>query len=271
MAREVANFEEDVLQRSQDVPVLVDFWAPWCGPCRVLGPIVERLAAEAAGRWQMVKVNTDQHPELAAQYGIRSIPSVKLFYQGKVVDEFVGALPESEIRRWLKRTLPSTHESTLTRARALIAEGAYTHAVALLNPVIEDEPEHDGARVLLAEALFSTDPARTQELLRPIRADSHVADKAEALQTLARFLERAVNPDAFPHDGVRERYLEAIRSLKARDYAAALEAFIEVIGREREYDHGGAREACKAIFQYLGLRHPVADRYYNAFANALYS
>ncbi|QXD16127.1 thioredoxin [Rhodocaloribacter litoris] len=100
-------FQKEVLDKSRQKPVLVDFWAPWCGPCRVLGPTLEKLARESKGKWRLVKVNTDRHPELSMRYGVRGIPAVKLFVDGEVRGEFVGALPEPAIRRWLDEHLPA--------------------------------------------------------------------------------------------------------------------------------------------------------------------
>jgi len=100
------KFDQEVVAKSYEKPVLVDFWAPWCGPCRVLGPTIEKLAKESGGAWRLVKINVDQHPVLSQRYEIRSIPSVKLFWQGEVLNEFMGALPEPALRRWLDQHLP---------------------------------------------------------------------------------------------------------------------------------------------------------------------
>src|SRR4051794_12163019 len=107
MKVDVTNFEEQVLEASKERPILVDFWAPWCGPCRQLGPILEKLAEEDDAGFVLAKLNTDEDPATSGQYGIRSIPAVKLFMDGEVKDEFIGALPETQVRKWLENALPN--------------------------------------------------------------------------------------------------------------------------------------------------------------------
>jgi putative thioredoxin len=108
-------FQREVIDKSHEKPVVVDFWAPWCAPCRVIGPALDRLAKESKGAWRLVKINVDKHQALAGRYGIRGIPAVKLFRDGRVVDEFVGALPELEVRAWVVRNVP-THGSAAGRS-----------------------------------------------------------------------------------------------------------------------------------------------------------
>ena len=117
MSHEITDFTTDVLERSNSIPVLVDFWAAWCGPCRTLGPVLERLAEKQAGRWVLAKVDTEKFPQIAAQYGVRGIPNVKLFIKGKVVDEFTGALPERAVEQWLAKAVPGPHHAAQKSTR----------------------------------------------------------------------------------------------------------------------------------------------------------
>ena len=121
MAYEVTNFQKEVLEKSHETPVLVDFWAPWCGPCRTLGPVLEKLAGENSNAWTLAKLDTDENPEVSTQYGIRGIPAVKLFVDGQVVNEFTGALPEYAVRQWLDEALPSKAKKHMAQAEAALA------------------------------------------------------------------------------------------------------------------------------------------------------
>lgn len=116
MSYDVSDFQTEVLDASHEHPVLADFWAEWCGPCRALGPILEKLASEAEGRWRLAKVDTEAFPETAAREGVRGLPNVKLYVEGRVADEFLGALPEDQIREWLERTLPDPEEHSAQKS-----------------------------------------------------------------------------------------------------------------------------------------------------------
>ncbi len=271
MSYEVQDFNAQVLERSQQVPVLVDFWAPWCAPCRTLGPVLERMAGKANGRWELVKVNTKDNQELAAAFKIASIPAVKLFADGKVMDEFVGALPEREIRRFLEKALPSPYARQLTEAQHFVAEGSNAQAAELLEPIVSSDPGNLEARVLLAQALLGSAPERITQLLDPVGPDSELADRANALRTLARLACVASEPALLPEAEVRERYLAGAAAVQLGDFASALPAFIEVLDRDKAFDKGGAKEACKSIFQLLGTRHPLTERFFRSFSSAVHS
>ncbi len=271
MSKELHDFETQVRQRSKEIPVLVDFWAPGCGPCRTLGPVLERMADQANGRWELVKVNTEEHQELAAEFNIASIPAVKLFVDGEARDQFVGALPEREIKHFLEKAVPSPNAKQLAEANRLLSEGANSAAVKLLESVIADDPTNLEARVLLAEALLRIDPERATTLASVVEPDSKFSAKAAAIKTLARLSRLANQPNGLAEARVREPYLVGAKAVKCGDFGAALESFINVLERNKDYDNGGAKAACKAIFQLLGMRHPLVERFFRAFSSALHS
>jgi putative thioredoxin len=264
---EVKDFQKDVLDLSGTTPVLVDFWAEWCGPCKMLGPVLERLAARDAGRWVLAKVDTDRNQEIAARYGIRGIPSVKMFINGAGAAEFTGALPEYAVDQWLKKSLPDPNRETLARAESLLASGT-EGAVPLLEEVIRRDAGNHRARVALAKALLSTDLARALELVEPIEADSAFYQPAEAMRTIGALDSR--DPSTLPDGPAKTRYLEAVRALQSGKYEQALDMFIEVIRIDRFYDDDGARRACIAVFTLLGDDHEAARSRRRDFSSALY-
>ena len=270
MAYEVQNFEVDVIDRSRTVPVLVDFWAEWCGPCRTLGPVLERLAGKADGRWVLAKIDTDRNQEIAARYGIRGIPNVKLFIDGIVANEFTGALPESAVRQWLDRVLPDPLRTEVARAEELIQSGRVLEAQAALGTVLAQSPNHEHARVVLAGTFLESAPGKAIELLRGIEEDSKEFPVADAIRTFAAMTRKLEQPDALPVHPVRGIYLEALHALGRREYDTALEKFIEVIRADRDYDDDGARKAVVAVFKVLGEENPTTQKYRRSFSSALF-
>ena len=271
MNHDLQDFEKDVIERSQTTPVLVDFWAEWCGPCKMLAPVIEGLAEKAEGRWALVKVNTEAHPELAERFQISSIPNVKLFYGGEVINEFFGAMSESEIETWIEQSLPSPNAKTLLQAFALLDAGKASEALAAAEPVLAEEPDNQEARMLIAEASLGSRPGRIEELLSPILEDSDHFDRARALRKLAEVSSVVESPDSLPEAEVKERFLEGARAVRAGDYDGAFPAFIEVIGKQGGYADEAAKNAGKALIQFLGIRHPAVDKNYRAFTSVLYT
>lgn len=269
MPYDVSNFEQEVIQRSYQVPVLVDFWAAWCDPCRILGPVLERLAQQNGNRWVLAKVDTEKHVDVAQRYQVQSIPNVKLFVDGQVADEFIGSLPEHAIQRWLQKALPSTYRKQLLRAQQLLEAGKNSEAQPLLEEVIHLEPDNAQAKVLLARLILFNDPKRAGQILDGVE-DPRYLELADAMRTISRLRDLIENPKELPSSSVRESYHGAVQELLAQDFDKALEGFIGVIRNDRYYDNDGSRKACIAVFKILGEEHEVTLKYRRDFSSALY-
>ncbi len=270
MSFEMNDFAEDVLKKSFDVPVLVDFWAEWCGPCRALSPVLEKLANEFNSSWKLVKINSDEHPELAEQYGIRSIPNVKLFSGGKVVNEFVGALPENKIRDWLKKAIPGKNEKKISTVEDLISSGEIKKAEKVLENILIDEPDNIKAKIILAKLIFFNDYEKSLKLIEQISEGSEYLDSIESLNIFARLFSLKDNSDNLDNTPSKNIYLNAIADLQKQNFDSALTKFIELIRDDRYYDEDGARKACIAIFKYLGEENELTLKHRRDFGRALY-
>ncbi|MCY3771102.1 MAG: thioredoxin [Gemmatimonadetes bacterium] len=271
MNYEVSDFNEEVVERSHVIPVLVDFWAEWCGPCKMLGPVIESLAERHRDRWKLVKVNTETNRDVAMQYGIQGIPNVKLFVDGEVRDEFTGALPEPMIEQWLKKALPSPHARQLEEALRRLEDGDTENSRVLLEEVLASEPDNEQATVCLARTYLNEDPGRCLDLLKPIEPGSEFHDSAAVLQTIAGLFLYLDAPERLEEDPVKPVYCQAIEHLRREEYDLALQRFIAVLEKNRDYDDEGARRSCVAIFGMLGEGHPTTRQYRRAFSNALYA
>ncbi|HXU81580.1 MAG TPA: thioredoxin [Polyangia bacterium] len=257
-----ASFAEAVVARSAERPVVVDFWAPWCGPCRVLGPILEREIAALGGRVEMVKVNTDENPNLAMQFNIQGIPAVKAFRDGQVVAEFVGAQPLPFVKSWLAKLAPAPSVEALERATAAIKAGQSAEAEPLLRKLLEGGEETDRAALLLARLLMETGrPDEVRALLARIDPRSPSAEAIPALERMLAFAEEAAQyggeEKARAAVSANEKDLDARYALGSalaarRDFAGALEQFLEIVSRSRKFKDDAARLAMLAIFDHLG-------------------
>jgi putative thioredoxin len=268
-----ANFAEAVLVRSQEQPVVVDFWAPWCNPCRVLGPLLEKEVAALGGRVTMVKLNTDQNQNLASQFNIQGIPAVKAFRNGQVVAEFVGAQPLPFIRSWLAKLAPSPTALALEQAAAAVEAGRHDQAQAALRPLLDDEGTRDPAAVLLARSLVSvpsTPAAEVRAVLARIDPRSPAAEAIPTLERLVAFAEDAATyggeeaartaVDRDPKD-LEARYALGSALAARRDFSGALDQFLEIVSRSRKFKDDAARLAMLAIFDHLGHQHDLTQDY----------
>lgn len=269
MSYDVTDFQTDVIKRSFDIPVLVDFWAEWCGPCKVLGPVLEKLAKEQTDKWALAKINSDLNQDLAVEYGVRGIPNVKLFVDGKVVNEFTGALPEYAVNQWLQKALPDKFRKLLDQAQQFLAENKAAEAQTTLEEILQQNPTNEKARVLLAGILVQSNPEKALKLVEGIEEDSEHYPVVDAIRTFCGVTAKLADPEELQGDPVKQRYLDALAALSRRDFSNALAGFIDVIRENRYYDDDGARKTCIAIFRILGDEHEVTLRWRREFGSAL--
>lgn len=270
MNHEVRDFAKDVIERSFTVPVIVDFWAEWCGPCKMLGPILERLEGQSGGKWVLAKVDTDRNEDLAVRYGVRGIPNVKLFVGGKVANEFTGALPERMVVQWLEKALPDQSKKELEGAELLIQQGRGEEAQRLLEGIVSRTPGNEQARALLAATLLWRDRPRALDMVQNIEEHSPQYPLADAVRTVDGLIRKMERPETLPQDAVKTTYLAAIYHMKEKQFDSALDKFIDVIRLNRYYDDDGARKACIAIFKLLGEENEVTKRHRRDFSSALH-
>jgi putative thioredoxin len=270
MKHEINNFVIDVIQRSFQVPVVADFWADWCGPCKILGPVLERLAEENYGAWLLAKVDTEHFVNEAETYQIQSIPNVKLFLDRNVAAEFTGALPEQAVRQWLQKYLPDPWRRDLLEAERLLGSGDDQAGRVTLENILTVDPTNLRGRTLLAKSLVFTDPHRATELIgRP--EDLGGDEIAEAVGVLAGILVEKQGTGRGSADGPASLYGRAVNFLRLQDFDRALATFIRLIRASRYYRGDAARKACIAIFKYLGEDHSVTLKHRRDFGSSLYA
>ncbi len=267
------QFGVDVLERSKQVPVVVDFWAEWCGPCRVLGPALERVTAEHGGRFELAKVDVDRNQALARQFGVQGIPTVIGFRDGKPVSRFTGAIPEPVLRQWVDQLLPSEVDEAVAHANDQLRAGDRAAAEATFRQALATQPDHTDAVVGLAGLLIGDERSEeAEELLARIPSTPDV----ERLRAAAR-LGVAARADL---DGLRRRVADDPSDLPARlelgkalvatgAHEEGLEELLAVVAADGELQEP-ARVAIVDLFEVLGADHPVTVAYRRRLASALF-
>lgn len=276
------NFAQLVIQNSRQVPVLVDFFADWCQPCKTLTPILSKLIDEYRGAFILVKVNTDQNQALAAQLGVRSLPTVKLFKEGKIVDEFMGALPEVDIRKFLNKHRTRPTEPYRQQALLMQEEGDLAGAMNLMEQVLQHEPDFyeaalDFAAMMLAagdvnqaEALVNQVPSTSVEpaLIEKLRSDIKLArlkQQSEGQDT-SELEQRLAN---HPQDYAAMIELAKIRVAQGRT-EEGLELYLTVMKADRSFGEDAGRQGLIASFDLLGASDPLVKKYRSKMFSLLY-
>ena len=270
-----ADFQTAVIERSRTKPVVVDFWAAWCGPCRILGPVIERVAEDYADSIVVAKLNVDENPMSSGQYRVQGIPAVKAFRDGRVVDEFPGALPEPHVRQFFESLLPSAIDQAVAAAEALLAQGDEAGAEQAYRSVLGQQSDNRGAVVGLAGLLAGRqDYDEAESLLKRLPPDREV----KVLQHRI-FLERyakkhagedlAAEAQAAPSDP-RARYRWGLLLAANEQYREALDELLASVRLNRNWEDGAARKSMLAIFELLGMDATLTREFQRKLENVLF-
>ena len=273
------TFERDVIQASAKVLVLVDFWAPWCAPCRALTPTLEKLAGEYQGRFLLAKVNSDEHPQLSARFGVRSIPNVKAFVDGRLADEFVGALPESGVRAFIDRLIPTPAEKLRSAARDLVTRGDLDGAERNLRDALELEPGNHEVRLDLVELLLAKNShAEADHVFAPI-PERERDERADRLYSMLALWKKSQELPAIevlearlaanPGD-LASRLALGERLVIERRFEPALAALLQVVKKDSGALRTSARKLMVEVFTLAENQPELVSEYRRLLAGALY-
>ena len=265
------EFPQAVLQRSREVPVVVDFWAAWCGPCKVLGPVLEKLADEADGEFELVKIDVDANQQLAAQFGVQGIPMVMAFRDGSPVDAFTGALPEPQVKAWLERVLPNEHDRAVDAARDAVLEGDVVSAEARFRAVLSQVSDHQDAGTGLASLLLARGEVEEALIVLGKLSPTPEVERLQAAARLAASRDDDVGElEAKATGGDDTARIELARALAGRgEFEPALDHLLAIVRAKGDHKDD-ARLAMIDIFGVLGDEHPLTATYRRQLANALF-
>ena len=274
------NFQEIIIQGSTSRPVLVDFWADWCAPCRSLMPLLAKLADEYQGKFLLAKLNTEEQRELAARFGIRSLPTVKLFRNGQPIDEFMGALPESEVRAFLERHIPREVDLLLNQADELLLQGDAVVAGQLFERANLMEPNYPRVRIAYARYKATLgELAEAEKLLLELPLDEQL--KPDVVSMLARIHFDRIAQESPPVEALQQSlqqdpgnsealYQLAAHRIMESNHAEALELLFTLMQKDRQYGDDAGRKGMLQVFEMLGNEGDLVKRYRNRMFNILH-
>ena len=270
-----ADFATDVIDASQEIPILVDFWAPWCGPCKQLTPVIEKAVTEAGGKVQLVKLNIDEAPEIAQQMRIQSIPAVYAFFQGRPIDGFTGAVPESQVKSFIDRMVemadaaagPSPIDEAAEQAKAAFDSGDASTAGAIYGQILQQEPANIKALAGMGRCYLATGQIEgAQNMLASIPEDQQGEAEVAALRTALELAEQAATSsgetgeleakvESDPNDH-QARFDLALAYYGQGANAQSIDALVEILRKNLSWNENAAKEQLVKIFEALGDAHP---------------
>jgi len=266
-----ADFEYEVLVYSQQVPVVVDFWAEWCGPCKMLGPMLERLAEEGQGNFRLARLNVDDNPNLAVRYAVRSIPAAKAFRDGKMIAEFVGMQPEPKVREFLHAIAPTPADLALEKGASLLAMQKPKQAEAAYRKVLELVPGHPAGLLGLTKSLLLQGDSEQSVPILEKFPTSREFNTAQTLLPLAKYLDQVTRGSGFDEENsLDSAYENALRLVRRGNIEAAMDGLLDILREDKRYREGLARQTMVALLELLGEANPTARQYRSELASVLF-
>jgi putative thioredoxin len=265
------NFEYEVVQYSLNTPVVIDFWAEWCKPCKTLTPLLEMLAHEAGGSFRLARVNVDQCPNLAIQFGVRTIPTIKAFSQGEVVGEVVGLQPEPRLRDFIAGIMPpSPLTLAIEKANSLLALRQWSEAEKLYTDILEQAPDNPACLLGMVKIyIIKKQPDKALEILRDFPASRYYT-KAEALLPLVETLAKFTAGKFQATTDQDQTFTNSLNLVMRGNFAAALDGLLGVLRENKSYRNGLARQVYLSILEMMGEEDPETREYRNELASALF-
>jgi len=266
-----ADFEYEVLKYSQNVPVIVDFWATWCRPCKILSPALERITNQSEGAFRLAKVDVDENPNLAVLYNVRSIPTVKAFSNGQVVGEFVGLQPEERIREFIMKIVPPSPASlALEKANALLELERWSEAEEIFRQLLELAPNQPGGLLGLSKVmLLQSKIDEALDILENFPASKQF-NQAQLILPFAYALEDLVNEDLQDESDLDAAFISAIRLARRGKLAQALDGLLDILRQDKNYQGGRAHQVVLAILEIIGEENPLTRDYRSELASVLF-
>jgi putative thioredoxin len=265
-----SDFDFQVLAYSQEIPVLVDFWAPWCAPCRVLSPILEKLAEEAQGGFRLALVNVDENPNLSKRYQVHSIPAVKAFRAGRIVAEFSGLRPENQLREFLRSITPSASDLAIEKGNSLLQMHQARQAELAFREALAEDNSHPGALLGLCQSLLQQGLGRQSlEIIKQFPA-SREYNSAQALMPLAEALALSQEDLEETEKPLDAAYQRAVRLIQRGNTEAALDGLLDILREDKRYRNGKAKQLILAVFELLGESDPITQAYRSELASVLF-
>jgi putative thioredoxin len=266
-----SSFESIVIEQSRKVPVLVDFWAAWCGPCQSLMPVLQKLADEYQGKFILAKVNSDEQQALASQFGVRSLPTVKLFRGGQPVDEFMGALPEGQVREFINKHIPRESDKLMVQALEQYEAGEIETALENMKQAAAMDEDNHRIQVMYAKCLVEQGHYQeANDIVRVLPAKVQLDEQVASLMARLEFaniakgapdedtLQQMITDDDNNHQA---RYQLAAKKILAEDYEGAMTLLLEIMKRDRKFDDDAGRKALVKVFELLGNQGDLVSRF----------